>query len=271
MENELKRSVYTLLEPDDNAGFWDRVMDISMTILILLNVLFVILETIEYFQNKFNHFFFIFEIVSILIFSIDYILRVWSCISLEKYRHPFKGRLKYALSFWSIIDLLAIIPFFIVIFSSYDFRFLKIYRIFRFLRIMKLEKYLNSSKIIKDVFRSKKDELIICLLISFSLVIVVSGLMYFIEHDQQPNKFSSIPETMWWCVATLTTVGYGDVFPITSLGKFLTALISILGIGMFALPAGILASGFSSEFQKMSIKQNQRPCPHCGHEVTNED
>jgi voltage-gated potassium channel len=89
MENDLKRSVYTLLEPDDNAGFWDRVMDISMTILILLNVLFVILETIEYFQNKFNHFFFIFEVVSILIFSTDYILRVWSCISLEKYRHPF--------------------------------------------------------------------------------------------------------------------------------------------------------------------------------------
>ena len=92
----------------------------------------------------------------------------------------------------------------------------------------------------------------ICLLISFSLVVIVSGLIYCIEHEHQPNKFSSIPETMWWCVATLTTVRYGDVFPITSLGKFLTAFVSILGIGMFALPAGNLTSGFSADFQKLN-------------------
>jgi voltage-gated potassium channel len=90
--------------------------------------------------------------------------------------------------------------------------------------------------------------------------------MYFVEHDAQPDKFSSIPETMWWSVTTLTTVGYGDVFPITSLGRILTACISILGIGMFALPAGILASGFSTEFQK--IKKEKNVCPHCGIELT---
>jgi len=270
MENDLKRRVYSLLEPDDNGSVWDSVIDLFMTILILLNVLFVILETIEFFQKNFNEFFRIFEIISILIFSIEYILRLWSCVSLEKYRHPLKGRIKYAKSFWAIIDLLAIIPFFIAIYANYDFRFLKIYRIFRFLRILKMERYLNSSKIIKHVFQSKKDELMICLLISFSLVVVVSGLMYFIEHEHQPDKFSSIPETMWWCVATLTTVGYGDVFPITSLGKILTAIISILGIGMFALPAGILASGFSTEFQKLN-KKNHCTCSHCGLEVTNED
>ncbi len=88
--------------------------------------------------------------------------------------------------------------------------------------------------------------------------------MYFVEHDAQPEKFSSIPETMWWSIATLTTVGYGDVFPITTLGKILTAFISILGIGLFALPAGILASGFSDEFKKAKRKNY---CPHCGKEI----
>jgi voltage-gated potassium channel len=111
MENDLKRRVYSLLEPDDYGSVWDSVIDLFMTILILLNVLFVILETIEFFQKNFNEFFRIFEILSILIFSIEYILRLWSCVSLEKYRHPLKGRIKYAISFWAIIDLLAIIPF----------------------------------------------------------------------------------------------------------------------------------------------------------------
>ncbi|MFM7983059.1 MAG: potassium channel family protein, partial [Candidatus Fonsibacter sp.] len=98
---------------------------------------------------------------------------------------------------------------------------------------------------------------------------VASSLMYFVEHDAQPDKFSSIPETMWWSVTTLTTVGYGDVFHITGLGRILTACISILGIGMFALPAGILASGFSAEFQK--FKKEKNTCPHCGKELTNNE
>ena len=117
----------------------------------------------------------------------------------------------------------------------------------------------------RSVFASKKEELVISLVLTISLIVVASSVMYFAEHDAQPDKFSSIPETMWWSVATLTTVGYGDMYPITGLGKTLTAFISILGIGMFALPAGILASGFSDEFKKS--KKQQNICPHCGKEI----
>ncbi|MDR1459726.1 MAG: potassium channel family protein, partial [Bacteroidales bacterium] len=149
-------------------------------------------------------------------------------------------------------DLLAVTPFYFPV--AFDFRFVRIFRLFRFLRFFKLGRYLNSTKIISRVFTAKKNELVLCLIITFCLITVASSIMYFIEHDRQPDKFSSIPETMWWSVTTLTTVGYGDVFPVTILGRTLTAFISILGIGMFALPAGILASGFADEFHRIKEK-----------------
>lgn len=160
---------------------------------------------------------------------------------------------------------MAILPFYLPLFMIYDLRFIRILRLLRLFRFFKLGRYLNASKVIGNVFRSKKEELVLSFVITFFLVIVASSVMYYAEHDAQPEKFSSIPETMWWSVATLTTVGYGDEYPITSLGKFLTACISILGIGMFALPAGILASGFSDEFKKMKGEKNF--CPHCGEEI----
>ncbi|MDR1593040.1 MAG: ion transporter [Prevotellaceae bacterium] len=147
-----------------------------------------------------------------------------------------------------------------------DFRFIRIFRLIRFLRFFKLGRYLNATKVISHVFSAKKNELVLCLIITFCLITVASSMMYFIEHEQQPDKFSSIPETMWWSVTTLTTVGYGDVFPITTLGRILTAFISILGLGMFALPAGILASGFADEFHKIKEKDKNR-CPHCGKKI----
>ena len=120
---------------------------------------------------------------------------------------------------------------------------------------------MNAGKIIGNVIRSKKEELILAMVLTLFLIIIASSVMFFVEHDAQPDKFSSIPETMWWSVATLTTVGYGDIYPITILGKTLTAFISVLGIGMFALPAGILASGFSDELKK---EKAEKVCPRCG-------
>ena len=123
---------------------------------------------------------------------------------------------------------------------------------------------MHASKVIGTVVKSKKEELLLAMVITMVLIIIASSVMYFVEHDAQPHKFSSIPETMWWSVATLTTVGYGDIYPITVLGKTLTAIISILGIGMFALPAGILASGFSEAFKKEKVA---KVCPKCGEPI----
>ncbi len=258
----IKKHIYILLDPSKGESFWNKLIDGFVISLILLNVMAVILETVDSLFLAYGSLFQAFEIFSVCFFSIEYSLRVWTCTYIDKFKHPITGRLRYIFSLGSLIDLLAIVPFYLPLSTIYDFRFVRIFRLIKFLRVFKLGRYLNATKIISNVFKSKKEELVLCLLITLTLIVVASSLMYFVEHDTQPDKFSSIPETMWWSVTTLTTVGYGDVFPITELGRILTACISILGIGIFALPAGILASGFSAEFQK--LKREKNICPNCG-------
>lgn len=262
MYSNHKKRVFALLDPSIGSSRLDKIIDGFIIVLILLNVAAVILETVDSLYSAYTPFFSAFETFSIVVFSIEYILRIWTCTLFKKYAHPITGRIRYIFSIGSIVDLLAIVPFYLPFTSIFDFRFLRIFRLIRFFRVFKLGRYLNATKIISNVFKSKKEELVLCLLITLSLIVVASSLMYFVEHDTQPDKFSSIPETMWWSVTTLTTVGYGDVFPVTELGRILTAFISILGIGVFALPAGILASGFSIEFQR--LKKDKKVCPHCG-------
>jgi voltage-gated potassium channel len=162
----------------------------------------------------------------------------------------------------ALIDLLAILPFYLPIFVHLDLRIIRILRLFRIFRVFKLARYSESVKILSSVIKRKKEELLIVFFVLFILLIVASSLMYFVENDAQPNVFSSIPMAMWWCIVTLTTVGYGDIYPITVLGRILGGIIALLGIGMFALPTGILASAFAEELQK----KHERPkiCPHCG-------
>jgi voltage-gated potassium channel len=261
----LKRKVHLLLDPVDGGTFWDKVVNSIIVTLILLNLLAVILETMDSLYRDYAPWFRNFELMSIVLFSAEYLLRLWSCTCIKKYRHPLKGRLRYLVSPGSLVDLAAILPFYLPLLSGLDLRSLRILRMIRFSRFFKLGRFLNASRVIRRVFAAKKEELLISMLLVFTLIILAASLMYFVEHDAQPDKFSSIPETMWWSVATLTTVGYGDVYPVTAIGKTLTACISILGIGMFALPAGILASGFSEEFKRK--EQRRVCCPHCGKEV----
>lgn len=258
----LKKKVHLLLDPADGGTFWDRVVNGIIVSLILLNLLAVCLETVEGLYHSYRSWFNNFELLSVAIFTIEYLLRVWSCTSVQKYGHPVKGRLRYIASPGALVDLAAILPFYLPL-SGLDLRSLRSLRMIRFTRFFKLGRFLNASRVIRRVFASKKEELMISMLLVFTLILVAASVMYFVEHDAQPDKFSSIPETMWWSVATLTTVGYGDVYPITGIGKTLTACISILGIGMFALPAGILASGFSEEFKRKE-GHAAKCCPHCG-------
>ncbi|OJW17287.1 ion transporter [Mucilaginibacter sp. 44-25] len=263
--NRLKKQVHLLLDPSDGGTIWDKVVNSVIVALILLNLLAVCLETVESLYREYGVWFRNFELFSVLVFSVEYLLRVWSCTSMRKYRHPVRGRLRYVTSPGMLVDLAAILPFYLPL-SGLDLRSLRLLRMIRFMRFFKLARFLNASRVIRRVFASKRNELLISMLMVLTLIILAASLMYFVEHDAQPDKFSSIPETMWWSVATLTTVGYGDVYPVTGIGKTLTACISILGIGMFALPAGILASGFSEEFKKRETA-SATCCPHCGKEI----
>jgi voltage-gated potassium channel len=265
MIKRLKSNVFELLDATIIKSKLERNLNIFLIALIFLNVVAVILETEETLYLRYKGFFHWFEIVSVAIFSAEYLFRLWSCTENKKFQRPFWGRIKYAFTLMALIDLFAILPFYLPMLIPLDLRFLRSLRLFRMFRLLKLSRYVKSLRIIKNVFKDKKEELLITLFSVLILLIFSSSLMYFVEREAQPDIFSSIPAAMWWGIATLTTIGYGDIYPVTALGKFLGSFIAILGIGIFALPAGILASGFASEIHKKENKK--RICPHCGKNV----
>jgi voltage-gated potassium channel len=262
--NRLKKKVYDLLDPDMRSG-WGQVANIIIITLIVLNTVAVILETVDYFNYHYRNFLRGFDIVSVVAFSTEYILRLWSCTANPRYRHPVMGRLKYMVTGGALIDLFAILPFYVHHVLGPDLRFIRTLRLMLFFRFLKLGRYMTASKIIITVMRRKKEELTVSLLAFLFMIMVASCLMYYTEHQAQPEKFQNIPMTMWWSVCTLTTVGYGDVYPVTGLGKVLTGFIIILGVGLLALPTGIVASGFLEEYQKK--KHTAHFCPHCGEKL----
>ncbi len=259
MGNKAKQKVLKTLNKGDENDKLSKGFDTFIMALILLNVAAVILETVESIHLRYGDFFDYFEIFSVIVFSIEYLIRVWACTAIEKYRHPVWGRLKYMMSIEAIIDLLAIIPFYLpIVLSNADGRMIRILRLLRLFRLFKLGRYSMAFGLVTDVIRKRKEELVVTLTLLVILLIFASTLMYYIENEPGREGFESIPETMWWGVATLTTVGYGDVYPITPLGKLLGAVIAILGVGLFALPAGIIAAGFESELSVRKKKKKQQ-------------
>ena len=258
----IREHVYYFLEPGDDKG---RSVDVAIIVLIFLNIVALILETVESIYSAHQATFALIENVSIAVFSVEYILRIWSCTTNSRYAHPVSGRLRFLVSPLGIIDLLAILPFFLPFFGV-DLRFVRTVRLLRIFRIVKLARYSRALRLLGHVVHQRKEELLSIFFVLLTLLIISSSLMFFAEHSVQPEVFSSIPTTMWWGIVTLTTVGYGDAYPITPLGQTIGAIIAVLGIGMFALPAGILGAGFTDELQKMRQSGEGEPtrCHHCG-------
>lgn len=261
-----KQKIWELVEPVEHTDEPNKYLDyfdVFILVLISLNVLAVILETVTVLNENFGTFFFIFEVFSVIIFSVEYILRVWSCTSQPAYSHPFWGRLKLMLTPMALVDLIAILPFYLT-FVTVDLRFVRTLRLFRLFRVFKFARYSLSLKLFGKIINQKKEELIVTAMIMLVLIILTSSFIYFAEHEAQPDKFTDIPTSMWWAIITLTTVGYGDIYPVTTLGKIFAAIIAVLGIGMFALPTGILGASFVEEMEKLKGKPT---CPHCGKEI----
>ena len=258
--SRLKSRIHELLEVSGEKGTFSRKVDVFLEVLITLNVIAVVLETVESIYLPYKIYFRIFDLVSIVIFSIEYVLRVWSVNASAKFKRPFWGNLSYMLTPMAIIDLLAIMPFYLPLFNI-DLRSVRILRLLRLIRLFKLARYSRAMWVIKMVAKEKKEELTVSVIFTFILLLFSSTLMFYLEHSAQPEKFTSIPETMWWSIATITTVGYGDIYPITPLGKMLGGLIAILGIGLIAIPSGLLASGFLKSYERENHKTK---CPHCG-------
>lgn len=264
---KLKSLIYNLIRDDDENDLASNIFDGVIISLIIINVITIIADTFNLpagIANVFNYI----EVVSVIIFSIEYILRVWTSDFMHQDMKPWKARIKFVFSPMALIDFVAIAPFYFPFIVSIDLRILRILRIVRLLRVFKVNRYTHALSTIGGVLKRKKSQLLSSIVIVFLLMVIASVLMFNIENDAQPDAFSNAFDALWWAVATLTTVGYGDVYPVTVLGKFLSAVIALLGIGLVAIPTGIISSGFMECIEKTSNKDDETEefeyCPHCG-------
>jgi len=262
----LRKRVYDILDPDHHQGVLSQVANYLIYSLIFLSVAAIVLESVSSICQYCTPGFWALEVFTVSVFSVEYLLRLWSCVESPKYASPFWGRLKYMRSLLAIIDLLSILPFYLP-FLTADMLFLRSVRFFRLFRVVKLGRYSTAFRVLGQVVYAKRSELVISGFVIFFLTVLSSIGMYYAEHEAQPQVFPNVPASMFWAIATLTNMGHPD--PITVLGKCMAAVIFILGLAMLALPTGVLGAGFVEEFQsrnRISIR-----CPHCGKDIHTRD
>jgi len=261
MAKSCKLRVYEILEATEADDRIAEAVNIFLLVLVVLNVAAVVLETVDSIYEANRIFFHYFSDISIVIFTIEYLLRIWSCDMDPRYPNPIVGRIKYALTPLALIDLLVIMPLYITLAFPTDHKLLRSLRILWTFRLLKLHRYSDSLQTIMDVIKAQKNELAMSFTAIIFFMVLSSTVIFFLEHDAQPKEFPSIPATMWWAVLTMTTIGE-NVYPVTPAGKVVGGLIIILGVATFALPTSILTSGFVDELQRRREEKEAKEHEH---------
>ena len=254
----IRRKTYEVLQPDNGTSVLSRAFDWLITSLILLSVVIVFLATFDM-PPRVLRALAIFESVASIVFTVEYLLRIATADFLYPESGMIASRARYIISPMAIIDLAAILPFWLPMFLPGTMLGIRAFRLFRLLRIFKLNRYFDAMRSLGEVIASKKRELLGSLFFVAILMLIASLLMYSAEHDAQPKVFCNAFSGLWWAVATLTTVGYGDIYPVTALGRFLGSVIAFAGIAAVAIPTGVISSGLVERMQHgkaESVKQN---------------
>lgn len=239
----MKKKLYNLIRDDDVNDFYSNLFDFIIIFLIILNLVIVVLDTFNlpaWYKLTSE----VIEYVSVIVFTLEYLARLWVADLTYKNLTPNQARTKHVFSFMAIVDLFAILPFYIPFLIPIDLRILRSIRMIRLMRLMKINRYTTAMKTILNVFNNKKSQLLSSFAIVLILMLISSVLMYNLEHPAQPEIFRNAFSGLWWAVATFTTVGYGDIFPITMGGRVMAGVIAVLGIGLVAIPTGIISAGF---------------------------
>lgn len=241
-----RRQVHDILEVGGDAHPAGRAVNAFIITLIFLNAIAFAAETVDHVADRYGAYLDAFNVFSVMVFSIEYVLRIWSAVEIPMLsRMPhWRARLRFAARPIMIIDLLAVLPWYLQPFFSVDLRSLRVFRLFRLLKLVRYSPALQTlGRVLADEYRALLGALLVLLI----LLLFASTTIYFLEREAQPDKFGSVPAAAWWALATLTTVGYGDVVPVTPLGKVVGGIVMLLGVGMVALPVAIIATGFSQE------------------------
>ena len=245
----IRRKIFEIIQPDRGQSLASRVFDVMITMLILLSVVSVFAVTFGL-PRPVLRALYRFEQFASIVFSVEYLLRILTADLLYPGKGFFASRVKYLFSAMALIDLAAILPFWLPMFLPCSMLALRALRLVRLLRILKLNRYFNAIRTLGDVLVAKKSELIGSLFFVVLLMLVSSLLMFTVEHDAQPDVFRNAFSGLWWAVATLTTVGYGDIYPVTTLGRILGACIAFSGIAALAIPTGIITAGLTERIAR---------------------
>jgi voltage-gated potassium channel len=244
-----RRRVHAVMEAGSGSGPVGLAFEIFLIVLIISNAMAVTIESIPEIGDAYSALFNAFEVVSVVIFSVEYVLRVWTAPEDPRYSgNAVTGRLRMMLHPYMLIDLIAIVPAYAAIFMpTVDLRILRLFRLFR---LLKIARYSPAVSTLIHVLSSERRALFGTLLLTLCVMSIMAECMYIVEGRVQPTVFGNLPECMYWAIVTLTTVGYGDKVPITGIGKLIAGITAIFGLGLFALPVGIIASGFMGEIHR---------------------
>jgi voltage-gated potassium channel len=244
----LRHRLAVIFEDDEPRRPATRLFNVLLTTLIVLNVAGIVLESVESIRHHFSAALDAFEKAATVIFAAEYVLRAWACVDFHSvaYRHPVWGRLRYLHSFFALIDLAAVLPALIGTLGAADLRVL---RLLRLLRMLKLVRHSTTFNLLGKVLQEEGRSIGALVFVLLLTITIAGSLMFMLESEVQPNVFTSIPVAMWWAVETVTTVGYGDVVPITAMGRLLGGVVSIIGIGTLALFSGLITVGFIDQLK----------------------
>ncbi len=241
-----RQKMYSIVFPSEYGGAIHDMFESLIAWWVVISVIAVVFESVESIHYVLSTQFLIIDSIAVGLFTVEYFLKLYTCVEDPVFKKWFSGRVKHSLKFSSIIDLLAIAPFFLELFLHhlFDLRFL---RVFRLMRLLKITKQNNSTAVLKRVFTRETPILAAALFVMMLMVVLAASLAYLMEHDSQPDKYENIPSAVYWAVITLSSVGYGDLTPVTPMGRIMTILMAVIGVGIFAIPSALLASSFSDE------------------------
>jgi len=252
-----RERVRDLLNPRGEPTFASRVANGVIVAFIVVSTVQVVLESEATLRADYGPLFAAVDAATVGVFVVEYLARLWSATADPRYRRPVSGRVRFALTPWMLVDLLAIVPSLLPM-VGLDLRVLRLLRIFRLVRVLKLGRSTGAVEIIGAVLSRTREELLITLGFVAVLILIAASLMHAAEADAQPEVFGSIPDAMWWAVVTLTTVGYGDAYPVTLAGRMIAGVLAVLGIGLVGMPAGILGAGFMQEMDARKRASRER-------------